>query len=701
MGKVDEDGYFFIVDRKKDLIIRGGYNVYPREIEEVLYEHAGGRRGRGDRRARRRAGRGGRRRGRAQGRRGGRARTTCATTSRSEVAATSTRARSGSSTSCPRARPARSSSARSRCPSRSRPERGTTEASRAASLASTAHRRGAAGWTRCSPTRPSARCGRLLPGVAGVKAAAKLATRPDGSSRGGAGLAGRAGEDRRRPLRGRRRTRATAASRTRRGQATRPSAGSARPTSRPARRIDGLVADADLDWGDEQRMRFIVDNLVEALGAEQHPVPQPRGAQGDDRHRRRQPRQGRAPVRARLRRAARASRRWSTPTRSRSARTSRSRPGAVVLRTDVFELIQYTPQTQQGARAPLLIVPPTINKYYVIDLRRTRSLVEHLVSGGQQVFAISWRNPDERHADWGLDTYGQAILEALDAVEKITAEDAGRRCSASAPAASRLALAAAHLAADRRPRPASPASARRVRARPGAGRDWRARCRSATSPRLAVAESARKGYLDGRALAEVFAWLRPNDLIWNYWVNNYLLGKDAAGVRHPVLERRHHAHDRRRCTATSSSSRWTTRSPSRAESRCSAPRSTSARSTADTYVVAGIADHIVPVADLLPDHPAARRRAALRALHQRPHRGDGQPARQREGELPDRNEQPAEPRTSGSSPRPSRGTWWDDYVEWLGERSGEREAGAQDARRRGYKPLEKAPGKYVLTEAGD
>ncbi len=114
MGKRDEDGYYFIVDRKKELIIRGGYNVYPREIEEVLYEHdvdpGGGR----DRRAPRRAGRGGRRRHRAQGRRGRGRRRPSRSTSRSRWRRTSTRARSGSWTSCPRARPARSSSARSR-----------------------------------------------------------------------------------------------------------------------------------------------------------------------------------------------------------------------------------------------------------------------------------------------------------------------------------------------------------------------------------------------------------------------------------------------------------------------------------------------------------------------------------------------------------------------------------------------------------
>ena len=82
-------------------------------------------------------------------------------------------------------------------------------------------------------------------------------------------------------------------------------------------------------------------------------------------------------------------------------------PGAVVLRTDVFELIQYTAQTEQVREVPLLIVPPTINKYYALDMTADRSLVEFLVREGQQVFVMSWRNPDARHAQWDFETYVQ------------------------------------------------------------------------------------------------------------------------------------------------------------------------------------------------------------------------------------------------------------------------------------------------------
>ena len=148
-------------------------------------------------------------------------------------------------------------------------------------------------------------------------------------------------------------------------------------------------------------------------------------------------------------------------------------PGAVVLRTETFELIQYTPQTPTVRTRPLLIVPPVINKYYVADLAPGRSLVEYLVRGGQQVFMISWRNPDARHRDWGIDVYGQAILDALDAALAVTGADAATaaglllRRHAAVDGAGRAAAARTAGRQGGRVRPGG------VRARPGAGRDGR------------------------------------------------------------------------------------------------------------------------------------------------------------------------------------------------------------------------------------
>ena len=121
-------------------------------------------------------------------------------------------------------------------------------------------------------------------------------------------------------------------------------------------------------------------------------------------------------------------------------------PGEVVLRTEVLELIQYRPQTGQVREVPLLIVPPTINKFYALDLAPGRSMVEYLVQNGQQVFVISWRNPDARHSGWGLDTYVKAVLDALGAVERICGT--GRTAVMGVCAGGIIAsVMAAHLAA--------------------------------------------------------------------------------------------------------------------------------------------------------------------------------------------------------------------------------------------------------------
>ena len=184
----------------------------------------------------------------------------------------------------------------------------------------------------------------------------------------------------------------------------------------------GLVEDAELDWGDDQRIGFIVDNLVEASAPSNNPFLNPKVlkrivdtgggnlVEGGRRFVRDFASAPRVPS-------------MVEPDAFEVGTDIAVTPGAVVLRTDMFELIQYTPQTPKVRTVPLLIVPPTINKYYVIDLAAERSLVEHLVANGQQVYCISWRNPDARHADWGVDSYGQAIIEAMDAAQKIARAD--------------------------------------------------------------------------------------------------------------------------------------------------------------------------------------------------------------------------------------------------------------------------------------
>jgi polyhydroxyalkanoate synthase len=198
-------------------------------------------------------------------------------------------------------------------------------------------------------------------------------------------------------------------------------------------------------------------------------------------------------------------------------------PGAVVFRNPVLELIQYTPTTKKVRRRPVFIVPPQINKYYVLDLAPGRSLVEHLVANGEQVFMVSWRNPSAEQRDWNLDTYLAALLDASDAALEITASDDLNLLGVCAGGITTAALLG-HLAAVDDERVHSASFLVTIL-------DWSVPSTVGTMLSAPVLRAARrasqsKGVLDGDALGKLFAWLRPNDLIWNYWVNNYLLGKN-------------------------------------------------------------------------------------------------------------------------------------------------------------------------------
>jgi polyhydroxyalkanoate synthase len=225
---------------------------------------------------------------------------------------------------------------------------------------------------------------------------------------------------------------------------------------------------------------------------------------------------------------------------------------------------------------PLLFVPPTINKFYVLDIAPGRSMIEHYVTQGQQVFAISWRNPEQAQGDFDLDTYAQAVAEARDAVASITAErkvHLAAACSGGTITAGLL----GHLAAAGRLDGVASLTLM-VCALDNDTEGTMSALASRDVAAAAVAESARKGYLDGQALAGVFTWLRPNDLVWNYVVNNYLLGKAP-----PAFDILYWNQDTVRLAAglhrASSGSASRTRSRVRARSRCSASRSISIGST--------------------------------------------------------------------------------------------------------------------------
>ncbi len=198
-------------------------------------------------------------------------------------------------------------------------------------------------------------------------------------------------------------------------------------------------------------------------------------------------------------------------------------PGKVVFRNDLIELIQYAPTTETVLKRPLLIVPPWINKYYVLDLNKEKSFIAWAVDQGLTIFVISWINPVERHADKDWDAYmREGIFAALDAVEAATGE---KKVTAIGycVGGTLLAVAMAYMAAKRDKRIDSTTF-------------FTAQVDFTHSGDLQVfvdeeqlktldERMRAKGYLEGSSMATAFNMLRPNDLIWPYVVNNYLKGQ--------------------------------------------------------------------------------------------------------------------------------------------------------------------------------
>jgi polyhydroxyalkanoate synthase subunit PhaC len=200
-------------------------------------------------------------------------------------------------------------------------------------------------------------------------------------------------------------------------------------------------------------------------------------------------------------------------------------PGAVVFRNPLIELIQYAPVTASVRKRPLVITPPQINKYYAVDLSPDKSMVQFLLKSGIQTFCISWRNPTAEQRDWGLDTYVAALDEAVDAVRDIASTDDVTMmgsCSGGITASAYLGT----LAERNEHKIKNIVLAVCVLDTATTGDSAFGSLVTPETMRAAKEASRLRGVLDGDDLARVFAWMRPNDLIWNYWVNNYLLGKE-------------------------------------------------------------------------------------------------------------------------------------------------------------------------------
>jgi polyhydroxyalkanoate synthase len=457
----------------------------------------------------------------------------------------------------------------------------------------------------------------------------------------------------------------------------------------------GLIEDAGLDWRSDLRAKFMVDNVLDAVAPTNLPLTNPevlketldRGGANLVRGGRRLLRDvslGRMPA-------------MVDTSRFQVGGNLAVSEGSVVLRTEVFELIQYRPTTDEVYATPLLIVPPTINKYYVVDLAPGRSLVEYLVGQGHQVFCVSWRNPGAAQGHFDLDTYAQAVLEARAATAEIAQQDSVNlmaACSGGIISAGAL----GHLAEEGRLGDVSSLTLM-VCALASAHENTTEALATRPVAAAAVAESARRGYLDGEALANVFAWLRPNDLVWNYVINNYLLGKEP-----PAFDILYWNQDTVRMAAGLHRD-FVNMALDDALARPGGLRVLGtdvdlAAVELDSYIVAGSNDHIVDWRNAYQSTQllggdsrfVLSTSGHIQALINPP----GREGAESRSSYRVAAQNPSDVEAWKAAAVTHRGSWWPDYIAWLAPRAGALVPAPKKLGSRAHKAMAKAPGTFVM-----
>ena len=368
--------------------------------------------------------------------------------------------------------------------------------------------------------------------------------------------------------------------------------------------------------------------------------------------------------------------------------------GSVVHRDEVMELIQYQPCSDEVHKRPLLIAPPQINKFYVFDLVPEKSIVQFALQGGLQTFAISWKNPAAAESHFGLDTYVGSIERAIDVMRDITGSadvNIWGSCSGGITTSALL----AHLAARGEAKVHS-ATVAVCLLDMAVAQDSTAGL-FVTPESIGAAKSASRlaGVVEGRELARMFAWMRPNDLIWNYWVNNYLLGNAP-----PAFDILYWNND-------------TTRLPARLHAdfldliganpfvnagriKVRGTPLDMRRIDIDSYVVAGAADHITPWQGCYNTARLYGERSTFVLANS--------------GHIQSLLNPPGNPKAqfwSGAAGETGpdawleratkqAGSWWPHWLDWIKARSAEMTCAPAALGNEKHPPLEAAPGRYVM-----
>ena len=371
-------------------------------------------------------------------------------------------------------------------------------------------------------------------------------------------------------------------------------------------------------------------------------------------------------------------------------------PGQVIWKNDILELIQYAPMTDKVHRTPYLIIPPQINKFYANDLTPMTSIIQFLLSHNHQPFIVSWRNPTKEHAHWGLGDYVDALVQATEVMRHITGSkkvNISGACSGGITTAT-LASMLASAGDDR----INSLSLFVCVLDPQKDDSDLGQIVSERSLEIARRYSKRKGVLEGESLARMFAWMRPNDLVWNYVVNNYLLGQDP-----PPYDVLFWNNDTTNLPAQLHSDYLDMglsqpfSNPQSVEMAGHMIDMTKVKS--DTFIVAGVTDHITP-------WKACYRTTQLLGSD------NIEFTLSNSGHLQSLLNPPMNPKAQyfkntdltltadewADSAELVKGSWWPRWAEWLSTRSGTLKNAPKKLGNESFPPLYASPGKYVFNE---
>jgi polyhydroxyalkanoate synthase len=371
--------------------------------------------------------------------------------------------------------------------------------------------------------------------------------------------------------------------------------------------------------------------------------------------------------------------------------------GDVIHRDELRELIQYAPQTDKVKGTPILIVPPQINKFYVWDLSPERSLIEFLVKQGFNVFIVSWRNPGPEDAGYGLDDY----VRSLDHASEIVTEVSGSSNIHIAGACSggiTMSMLLSYWAAKGIDRAASATFLVTILDTEGASNTSMGLFANMEILELAKTISRTKGVIEGDDLAKVFAWLRPNDLIWAYWINNYLMGQNP-----PAFDILYWNDDTTNMSASLHNDYMTLLETNGLEDGSAVvlgEKADLSKVTCDSYVLGGTTDHITPWEGCYRTVNMLGGTSEFVLSSSGHIQAIVNPPSNRKAKFQCMTNPPKDAEAFLGQGTEVEGTWWLNWAEWLGERSKKEQPAPSSTGNADYPALCAAPGSYVHQKAG-